>query len=127
MGGEEQEVVLAHVTTTVEHIQLILETIQAMARLSDESVLVLSKNEEVILFPDLEGPVIIDDSGTIMGDARFSLHWSDDRTAEEVFLAVTNIDGLDEDRLREAGLEPVQENPSSDRPVEFCNLPPSEN
>ncbi len=127
MGNEEREVILAHVTTTVEHIQLILETIQAMARLGDESVLVLTRSQDVILFPDLEGPVIIDDAGTIMGDARFALKWSDDRTAEEVFEAVAALERPEEDSLRGLGIEPVHENPTADRPVEFCNLPPSEN
>lgn len=127
MANEEREVILAHVTTTVEHIQLILETIQAMARLADESVLVLTRTNEVILFPDLEGPVIIDDAGTIMGDARFALRWQDDRSAEEIFEAVAALERPDEDAIRELAIEPVHENPQSDRPVEFCNLPPSEN
>lgn len=127
MGNEEREVILAHVTTTVEHIQLILETVQAMARLADESVLVLTRLSDVILFPDLEGPVIIDDAGTIMGDARYVLRWQDDRSAEEVFEAVAALERADEDALRSLSLEPVHENPTSDRPVEFCNLPPSEN
>ncbi len=127
MGNEEREVILAHVTTTVEHIQLILETIQAMARLGDESVLVLTRTQDVILFPDLEGPVIIDDAGTIMGDARYALKWSDDRTAEEVFEAVAALERPEEKALRALDIDPVHENPSADRPVEFCNLPPSEN
>ena len=127
MSNEEREVILAHVTTTVEHIQLILETIQAMARLTDESVLVLTRAGDVILFPDLEGPVIIDDAGTIMGDARFALRWQDDRTPDEVFEAVAGLEQPDEDGVRSLGIEPIHENPTSDRPVEFCNLPPSEN
>ena len=123
--GEEE--LLVHVTTTVEHIQLILESIQAIVRLADESVLVWSRAGDLLLFPDLEGPVLINDGGGVMGDSLFEVHWHDERTTEQVFEQLCALDRFDEEAVRELGLEALHRAPTAGQMVQFCNLPPSDN
>jgi hypothetical protein len=123
----KDESLLVHVTTTVEHIQLILETVSSIIRLEDESVLVLTRDDSIIHYPDFDGPLLIADDGTLMGDSCFSLYWTDGRSAAEIFQLIAEHGKLGEHELAMFSLESEYNNPTRHQNIEFCAIPPSDN
>ncbi|MBE7439546.1 MAG: hypothetical protein HS115_13900 [Spirochaetales bacterium] len=119
--------VLIHVTTTIEHVQIILESIRAVMRLSDESVLICTQKGDVVHFPDFDGPLLLDDEGNVMGDSCYYVHWQDERSAEEIFSSIVDRGKLTETELEALSITVEFRNPVLGCTVEFCSLPPSEN